>query len=172
MVFNSRKRSVGSLPSSTLASLPSLPPPSAPHFPNFKELVDHRTFELSAAEEMAPSSSHPVGLFEGLLQGHAELLAADVDEHPERYTPEVPALVRDIMERRKDAKALTGQERAVMDRATLDFATYIPPKSKPPSPPRRSAPRAAAKEEDEGGTPIPGLDTPPEATAPAYWWLR
>lgn len=168
---DSPKHNDDSLQSSTLASLTSLSQVSAPRFPSFNDLVHPRTFELSDLVETAPPMRR-VGLFEGLLQGHVELLAADAEESPDKYSSEVPALVRALVEKRKDVQSLTDQEHAILDQATIDFATYIPPKPNVEPTMRRAAPRSRAKDDAEDAIPIPGLDTPPEAETPAYWWLR
>lgn len=171
IVSDSTKYNDDSLQSSTPGSFKSLPVVSFPTFPKMHEIVHPRTFEVLAPLENV-LAMRPVGLFEGLLQGHVELLADDVAASPEKYAPEATALIQEMMQGMKSMKLLTLQERSILDKATLDFAAHVPPKTKP-SLPTPSPARAKKRDETpENAAPTPGLDTPPEADTPAYWWLR
>jgi len=168
-VSRSPKSNESSSPSCTPASLTSLPPICAPRFPTLNELVHPQTFEcLISIESEKPA--RPQGLFEGLLQGHAEILARDIEDHPEKYNPQVLPLISELSQGTRSKEDLTEKECELLDRATLDFASYVPPKKSPstiPPPVRRA--RQAAEEE---GTAIVGVDIPPEAEVPAFWWLK
>lgn len=166
MESDSVKRNDDSLQSSTPESLSGLPPLCAPRFTTLKDLVDPVTFELCVQEE-APRAK-PKGLFSSLLQDHVELLAGDVVDHRDRYAPDAVKLVEDLLQRRKDVKTLEEQDRELLDRATLDFATFVPPKDPPAA--RKPAPKRVKQEPEEGVIHL--VDTPPEAEMPAYWWLR
>lgn len=165
---DSRKNNDGSLQPSTQGTLTPLPPLPVPRFPRLHDLVDPVTFELYDQSEQLPPAK-PAGLFSALLQDHVELLADDVLSHRDRYTPDVVKLVEDVLQTRKSIKSLTESERELLDRATLDFATFIPPKEAPQPVRRRASTRAAAEPDP---IPVHGVDTPLEAEAPAYWWLR
>lgn len=138
----------------------STPPPSSPKFPTFVELV-----ELDRQGVPPPKSP---GLFEALL-GRPEPLYVDSVEHPEKYSPEVVALLSELVAGTKKVSALNPGEERLLDLATIDFATAAPekPKAPPPTPVRRSG----AEERVVHEQPIVGVDVPQEAQAP-YWWLK
>jgi hypothetical protein len=170
-VSTSPKRNDDSLQPSTQESLRSLPPLCAPRFPKLSDLVDPRTFELVDPAPMVPPARLS-GLFSALLQDHVELLADDVTAHPERFSPEAVKLIEELLQGQKNVKSLADREREILDRATLDFATFVPPKDAPSARTTTRAEKAKAKPADETEAPVPGVDTPSEAEAPAYWWLR
>lgn len=150
-------------------SLTSLPRVEAYRFPKLFDLVHPKTFELS--NEETGSSSDPqrnVGLFEGLLRNQYEVLAQDAEDSPEKYDPKVLVLLREILEQKKSVKSLSDVDRALLDRATLDFATFIPPKKKETAPPPPTRPRVREVVSED---PIPGVDVP-VTDVPAYWWLK
>lgn len=155
--------------SSTQSSLTSLPTTRAYQFPKLNEIVDPVTMEVLLPSE-SPEPVQPQGLFNGLMRGHVEILAQDILDHPERYSPEALTLVQQILERQKSLETLAPSERSVLDRATLDFATFVPPsvkhERKPPPPKPRVRTQVAAVEE-----PVPGVDVP-VTEMPAYWWLK
>lgn len=172
MSSTSPKRNNDSSLLSTPESLKSYPPICMPRFPQLQDLVDPNTFQLLDPAPMAPPA-RLVGLFEGLLQDHVELLADDVLSHPERYSPDAVKLIDELMQGQKKVKSLADRERELLDRATLDFATFVPPKEVPPARRTQRAPVKRRKtEDDEAELAVPGVDTPPETEAPAYWWLR
>jgi len=150
-------------------SLTGLPTVSAYRFPTFQEIVDPGTFEvLLPAEENVVH--RPQGLFNGLLQDRIDVLQNDMEEHEDKYQPEVVRLVHDFMEGRRKVESLSEGERSLLDRATLDFATYVPPK-KTQSSERQVQHRHSREIEPRDADPIPGVDVPSNE-APPYWWLK
>lgn len=144
-----------------LAPLPSLVPPS---FPKFRELVNHSTFEV--APEAVPEA-RPQGLFHGLLRDNYEALHRDAADNPDKYTGEARELLLQLVQKSKDVRKLTSAERSLLNRATLDFASYVSPRTvqkAPPAPARKKAERPVPP------PPRPGVDVP-ETDMPAYWWL-
>lgn len=156
--------------SCTPESLTSLPPISAPRFLTLDEIIHPRTFEFLEPVASDPPA-HPQGLFDGLLQGHIEILADDVTSSPDKYNQQVLPLVHDLLQGHKALSAITDKERELLDRATLDFASYVPPKRPSTAPPPPPA-RRRARDSEESGTPIVGIDVPSEAEVPAFWWLK
>lgn len=140
--------------------------PTFPHFPRFREMVHPTTFEL--AEPIA-ETKRPQGLFAGLLSGHTEVLFEDATAHPEKYDASVVPLLTAILQGERKQGELTEQELHLLDKATLDFATYVPPA------PTKKAPVAVVRKrlavvEAEEEPPTPGIDVP-VTDLPAYWWL-
>jgi hypothetical protein len=170
-VSRSPKSNESSSPSCIPASLTRLPPICAPRFPSWDEVVHPQTFEcLGTQAEEKPA--RPQGLFEGLLQGHVEILASDAADSPDKYDPQVLPLILELSQGMRKKDDLTSKERVLLDRATLDFASYVPPKKVPPTVPPPPARRRAASLEEESGTPIIGVDVPAETEVPAFWWLK
>lgn len=101
-----------------------------------------------------------------------EILATDALEGPEKYNAQAVVLLNEMLDGKKSTKSLTDEERRLLDQATLDFATYTPPKQAAPLPARALPARVARESEGtEDAEPTPGVDVP-VTEAPAYWWLR
>lgn len=139
-----------------------------PRFPKLDDLVDPKTFRLSTPEDPSPPT-RPQGLFEVVLQNHIDILAADAEESGEKYNPQALPLIRDVAEGKKTLQSLSEPERTLLDQATLDFATYVPPKQEQPRPVLKPRVESAPAEED--ADPTPGVDVP-ITEARAYWWVR
>lgn len=101
------------------------------------------------------------------------MLLQDAREHPDKYEPDLLPLVESLGAGTLLRADLTDREKTLLDRATLDFATYIPPKTSqdvPTSKTKIAAVEVALDDDwlEEG--PIVGQDIP-EGGMPAYWWL-
>lgn len=103
--------------------------------------------------------TRPTGLFEELLQSRPEPLHVDALEHKERYDVATARLLEELV---GSGRSPTSVERALLDRATFDFATSprrdAPP---PPAPRSRPAPQEEGEEEEE---------TIPLEAMPRFWW--
>jgi hypothetical protein len=140
-------------------------------FPKWDEIVDPKTFEVLIPHEMG-EAPEPQGLFSALLKDHVEILATDALEGPDKYNPQAVELLNEMLDGKKSTKSLTDTERKILDQATLDFASYTPPKQVPTQPVRALPVRAVkAREDTEDADPTPGVDVP-VTEAPAYWWLK
>jgi hypothetical protein len=141
------------------------------------KLAPPRTFVL--VEEPPPSAARPVGLFEALLAGHTEVLLQDVQDHPEKYDQELLPLLSEIVLRGKSRGELSQEECTLLDKGTLDFATFVQkPKEQKTVPETKTA--SFDPEEDfdfEEGFEVddeaslrPDVELP-EEEPPTYWWI-
>lgn len=165
-----RKRHVSAWKdSSPTENLEPLAPLSPLSFPKFHELVNPKTFEV--ARETGPAvSSQPQGLFNGLLRDDFTVLYQDATENPGKYDEQTLGLLMQLVQGATKVRELTESERRLLDKATIDFASYVPPKP----PPRKEPPaptRASSDKTPVSAPPIPGIDVP-ETDTPAYWWLQ
>jgi hypothetical protein len=171
-LMSRRKRqpstSVATSPTGSLPRLESLSPLEAPKFPKFDELVHPKTFQLGEVASLP--TSKPQGLFSGLLGDEAAVLHRDATENPSKYDGQTAGLLEKIIQGEKSVKTLTDEERTLLDRATLSFASYVSPKPPKKESTRRVTQRAVLAQAPSEGPPIPGVDTP-EGTPPAFWWL-
>lgn len=139
-------------------------------FPRLDDLVNPKTFELVAQENETPA--RPVGLFDGLLSGHVEVLLQDVQDHPEKYDPRLLPLLLDILSGGKKKNDLTREECALLDKGTLDFATYVPPRlEEKKKEPAQETKTASSSIDDGFEEQEPDVDLP-EAEPSQYWWTR
>lgn len=156
-----------SLPLSS--EMQGLPPPVFQPFPTVDELV-------AAPPE---SARREVGLFEGVLGDRAEAIYVDVLEHPEKYEEGLREVAHDLVVRNRKPR---DDERAMLDRAVLDFMATPRPKAERPKPPPpkkldvRDLPRedAGGSTDNDGGAGHgSGRDVVPtdETDRPAFWWL-
>ena len=163
------------------APVPASPPsgyspsdPVAPvafqSFPTVDEILEHNTggaphplLQLGTAPPR-PSPS----LFQGLLGGRLDVLMQDALEHPERYEDTTREALAALGT--KKPEDLGPEEHAVLDRATLDFATYRPPAPTPA--PKLLAPKKTRlldfDDALEDGR-APQVEEPGGALTP-YWW--
>jgi hypothetical protein len=100
------------------------------------------------------------GLFEELLGGRLDVLFDDMARAPKKYELGARALVEDLVVRRLDLKALPGDQRELLDRATVDYA---------------ASPRVAPQ--PTSGTQVPSGKRRPLAdvsatTLPRFWWVK
>ena len=155
--------------SSLTESLEPLAPLLAPSFPKFHELVNPKTFEV--AREVGPSvSSQPQGLFNGLLRDDFATLYQDATENPSKYDEQTVGLLMQLMQGAIKVRELTEAERRLLDKATIDFASYVSPKAAPkkvPPPPAQTS----SDKTPVTAPPTPGIDVP-ETDTPAFWWLQ
>lgn len=103
------------------------------------------------------------GLFREMLQEDPGVLYYDALDHPDRYDPEVLHLLEQLVAGRR---VVTEEERALLDVATLEYATA-------PSPAHEAVRTELVKRVEKKMQPTP--ETPPdgpEADMPAFWWLR
>ncbi len=92
------------------SELTGLPAAAFPKFPTVGQLA------VSIEESTSPN--RPTGLFEELLQSRPEALYLDASDHPEKYEDGVLDLARDLVQHKRD---LSSEERALLDRAIIDF---------------------------------------------------
>lgn len=153
--------------SNAFSAMMGLLPPQPPKFPKFAELVDPKTFEV--AEVSGEPVRKETGLFYGLLGDDVRALHQDATENPDKYDDHTVGLLTQLVQGAKDVRALSRQERDLLDRATLSFASYVSPPKAPKV--QRPVVEKTAAEEPMDALPTPGIDVP-ETNAPAYWWLR
>lgn len=120
------------------------------------------------------STSASAGLFESLV-GDPIVLFSGVLDNPDTYEDGVSELLQELVYKKRPVAELSLEERALLDRAAIDFASAKrprpPPRVKPrPSPVRSSLPapaRAACGEEgsNDDRPPIEIPDAPP-----TFWW--
>lgn len=157
-----------------------VPAVSFPKFPTVEEQLAHAEGRVShpllslgvvgAAERPAETS-----LFDGLLGGQSEALQQDAADHPEKYDEQTRLLLHELRAGARKLQDLDPSARRLLDRATLDFATY-----KAPAAPRAAAPKAPAPKPVR--TIKPRFDALEDGRAPqveepggvmtAYWWLQ
>lgn len=142
-------------------------PLAAPKFPRFNDIVSPKTFEVASA----PASARRVtGLFDGVLGGNAAALYQDAIEHPEKYDEQAVGLLTELVQGAKKRVDLEETDIRLLDRATLDFASYV----KPPA--QRKQPTSMTKsaksvEFTEGPDEVPFDENDVPDGTQAYWWL-
>jgi hypothetical protein len=101
-----------------------------------------------------------------MLQGRLDVLVDDVARNPDRYTEEALALIARLAQGRQKVEDLSLEERQVLDRATLDFAKYIPPK--PPPAPKKPPKLKLIGADVDGHLGGDALELPGEMAS--HWW--
>ncbi len=153
----SRSASSKSSPDSTPDSLAPLAPLKPKPFPNL--------FELASEDRQSQKVvSRQRGLFEELL-GRPEALFIDSLEFPEKYEEQTSRLLRSLVSGERRLEDVTAEEMALLDRATVDFASAPPPAKKVEQ--RRTA---APRREAAVAGPVAGEDVP-LTELPPFWWL-
>lgn len=137
------------------SELTALPPAVLPTFPTVKQLLEKKALE---------PSSKPSGLYEELLQSRPEAMFVDTLDHPQKYEGGVPDLLEELTRTRR---APTEEERALLDRAVLDFMTK--PREKPPAP--KPVPRAVLEEPIEPPEAPQAEEAPGGGEMKPFWWL-
>lgn len=111
-----------------------------------------------------------------------ELLLQSVLDAPENFENGVGELLQQLTYKQRGWEDLGPQERQLLDRATLDFASEARPQARKPNPqPTSSEASPAAKAAldelevelvyNEHGPPTPlGMDVPEEP--PTFWWRK
>jgi hypothetical protein len=131
-------------------------------------MVHPKTFEVVAPP--TPKTNRPQGLFDGLLGGEPAVLLQDAAENPGKYDDQTVGLLNELVQGSKKKADLEEAEHRLLDHATLDFASYVKPKTAAKQPQR-----ATRKSEDElegmfeEGLSEADMDVPEGTTA--YWWL-
>jgi hypothetical protein len=147
-----------------------------PRFPTLQEQLAHLNgtaphplMEVGVAPPPPDRS-----LFQGLLGGRLDVLQQDVQENPDRYDEATRAVFAELSSGAKTVESLDPVARKALDRATLDFASYRPPRtaarsepSKPPPAPKK--PRLLYDGVLEDGR-APQVEEP-GGPMTAYWWL-
>lgn len=96
-------------------------------FPTFAELAE------LAALPSAPQQGRDVGLFEVYLHRSPEVLLQAAQEDPERFGPEVTALLEELYSRTRTFEELKPEEQAALNVATAEFFS-APRAAKKPAP--------------------------------------
>ncbi len=149
------------------SELTGLPAAAFPKFPTVGQLA------VSIEESTSPN--RPTGLFEELLQSRPEALYLDASDHPEKYEDGVLDLARDLVQHKRD---LSSEERALLDRAIIDFMAAASKTKPKPLPIVKEASRMQDADEALGESRLDGwsLDEPApsggdEAEPKAFWWV-
>lgn len=145
---------------------------NVPKFPRLNDLVDPKTFEL-VNPPVAPTK-RPTGLFADVLGGRAEVLFQDAQDHPEKYDPRLLPLLIQLLNGKKNANELTSDECSLLDRATLDFATYVPPRDEKATKVAKAPEvKTASPNPDDDDFELEESDVAPEGDGEPspYWWL-
>lgn len=154
------------------SELRALPPPVFQPFPSLDEL---------AAAPPEAAGPRDTGLFEGLLGSRAEAVYVDALEFPEKYEDGVKELLAELVQTQR---APTAAERAILDKAVLDFLATPRPRAERPKPPApkkldiRDLPKEELRElagAAQGHDPhdVVGADVLPvdESGHNPFWWL-
>jgi len=155
--------------------LEPLPELTFPKFPTVEELLQHE----------AGTSRHPLlqltdvpppperSLFQDLLGGRLEILTQDALDNPDRYEEGTRSLLTELMNGAKKREQLSPAEQRLLNRATIDFATYQPekPKAGVAPPKQKTTPKLLSLDVVMPETPK-AEPVDPDMPAPAYWWLR
>ena len=162
-----------------LAPVSALPPPAPlqfPTFPTVAQLLSHASGGapcplLTLSETKTPSE--PTSLFKGLLGGNLETLVADSIDHPERYDDATQLFLSELGAGTRKLENLTPADKARLDSAVLDFASYKPPRPPPAAPPalereRGRAPSNPYEDGLEDGR-APQVETAGSPMS-SYWW--
>ena len=129
-------------------------PPQAPQTPDaYQELAD------------VPAKNKPKGLFEELLLGNHLVLYYDMLERPELYDDAAKQLIDTLTAGKVEHAALTPQERASLDTATLEYAM------RPATKATEKAKIEILKKAEARLDPMPKEPGTPEADMPEFWWL-
>jgi hypothetical protein len=155
--------------SSLLTNLLPLLTPAPPTFPTFSQLV-----EEDRRRQSAVSATKQTGLFSELL-GDPQTLLQDLISDPDKYEDGVYNLLLPLVSGQRKLEDLNPEERALLDRAVVDYsqAAKPPPPPEPPTPPPKKEKTAA-----KGGEPIEEeieyheSNPFPQGAPGAYWWLR
>lgn len=121
----------------------------------------------------AAPARHQPGMFETFLGSSVPHLQADHDQYPDKYEPELAPLLDALARGTKTLTTLEPAERALLDRAVVDYASAPKPKPfKPPARPREQDPEPTTRQRPAEDEPRPGVDVPADLEMPAYWWIR
>jgi hypothetical protein len=152
-----------------VADLRPVAPPVFQRFPKWPQLP----VELS---ETKPPSEPP-SLFKGMLGGNLQTLVQDSTDHPERYDESTQLFLAELAAGTRTLEGMTGEDKAHLDRAVMDYAAPRPRAPRPPPPPPR--PLARGRAQASSNPYAPGLqdDRAPQvetAGGPmsAYWWVQ
>ena len=126
-------------------------PPEPPKPPSVFDVV----------EQPKPVQS---SLFQSILGGDWSRLLEDVTASPEHYDSEVLEVLQRLANGAK-LEDITPHERELLDRATIDFASFRP-QPKPKAAPTVAKARAVTQAPED--VPIPGVDIP--FGADPFWW--
>jgi hypothetical protein len=160
---------------SPIADLTPVAPPTFVPFPKFPTWQEMQagTHPLLMSEQ--PTRREPQSLFQGLMGGNLPALVADSVDHPERYDQETQLFLSELGAGARQLSSLTASDRAHLDRAVLDFASYkprhVPPPAPPPTPLARAGgsrpknPYEAGLEDDRA----PQVEIPGNPMS-SYWW--
>lgn len=172
LASNSEDTSAQELRLPTLEELAGVP--RLPKLPTLEEMVVHERGEkLHPLMVTSSPPPPPKSLFDSLLGGQLEALLQDARSNPQYYDREDLELLEQLAAGVKKLEALTPLESAWLDRATIQFSSFRPPRV-PKSAPRPPAPKPVAKKEQE---PQGGSATMEELAAlspdglPPFWWL-
>jgi len=94
-----------------------------------------------------------------------------VQDHPEKYDQRLLPLLSDILSGGKRKNELTREECTLLDKGTLDFATYVPPRSeeKKNEEPAQKTKTASSSIDDGFDEQESDIDFPGAEPSP-YWW--
>jgi hypothetical protein len=111
------------------------------------------------------------------MGGNLQTLVADSTDHPERYSAETQLFLAELGAGTRQVGNLSPAEKAHLDSAVLDFASYKPPQLAP-RPPRPAMERVVRSSAARGNPYEAGL---PDSRAPqveipggvmsSYWWV-
>jgi hypothetical protein len=149
-----------------IADLRPVAPPTFPRLP--QQLV-----QLSETKPPSESAS----LFQGLLGGNLQALVQDSTDHPERYDESTQLFLTELAAGTRTLAGMTGEDKAHLDRAVMDYAAPRPRHVRPAPPPPK--PFARGRAQASGDPYAPGLQdgrAPQVETAggpmSAYWWVQ
>jgi hypothetical protein len=145
-----------------LQNLPRLP--KAKDF--LGDITAHPFFQFVAPPPKQPTKT----LFQELLGGRSEVLEQDALEHPDRYDEPVQVLLQELSTGTKKTESLSPVEHELLSRATIDFATYVPPpKAQVPRVPTRPKPTPQLMDESFHDGREPQVE-PPGGVMTNHWW--
>jgi hypothetical protein len=156
------------LPEGLSPTSPAPVPMSA--LPSIQESADHPLHSFLQLSETPPP--RPISIFQGLLGGQVDVLVQDAIDHPENYDEQVQATLAELS---VSGRQPTAADLAVLDRATLDFASGQRP-GPPPMKMQASAPAKKPRLVEAANEYSPQDGRAPQVEAPggtmsAYWWL-
>jgi hypothetical protein len=163
-----------------IADLAPTAPPAFPQFPMLEEMQRHmrgeRQHPLLQLSETAPPRE-PTSLFQGMLGGNLPVLVQDSIDHPERYDEETQLFLSELAAGTRKLEGMGPEDKAHLDRAVLDFASYKPRHRPPPAPPPQPFARARATVHENPYEPAFDDGRAPQVEAPgqtmsSYWWVR
>lgn len=163
-----------------IADIAPVAPPTFPKFPGLEEMQQHMRGELQhpllQLSESAPPRQ-PASLFQGMLGGNLPVLVQDSVDHPERYDEETRLFLSELGAGTRGLEGMTPEDKAHLDSAVLDFASFKPPHRPPPAPPPQPFARARGTVHESPYEPAFDDGRAPQVEAPgqtmsSYWWVR